>query len=219
MSLENFGILQGLCNTKNSDEVVGKAFESAVKGKLISHLKEQENYLKVSDKKVSDKMNLIELKGTYIGYFVYPINSLKRDRVQSYRIDEMEDRFIPESMGGKGWEKGNFDCLQIINIEKPVEELTLNKHVGRNFFIQLVDLDKDEYNFLKDYDNKLKKITVVINAGKPLPDLSVQSAIEELEPSYTEMRKCIRDGLFQTEKRKKFPINRYDSFIGWDDNR
>ena len=55
MSLENFGILHGLCNTKNSDEVVGKAFESATKGQLISHLKKQENYLKVSDKKVSDK--------------------------------------------------------------------------------------------------------------------------------------------------------------------
>ena len=30
----------------------------------------------------------------------------------------MDERFIPESMGGKGNEKGNFDCLQIINIEK-----------------------------------------------------------------------------------------------------
>ena len=219
MSIENFGILHGLNNTKILDEDIVKAYESANEGNLISHLKKQENYLKLSDRKVSNEMNLIDLKGCYSGHFVYPIKQLKEDRIQSYRITKMEERFIPESMGGKGNEKGNFDCLQIINIEKPVEELTFNKHVGRKFFIQLVDLDKDEYNFLKDYDNKLKKITVVINAGKPLPDLSVQSAIEELEPSYTEMRKCIRDGLFQTEKRKKFPINRYDSFIGWDDNR
>ena len=48
MSLENFGILHGLCNTKDSDEVVGKAFESATKDQLISHLKKQENYLSAS---------------------------------------------------------------------------------------------------------------------------------------------------------------------------
>ena len=215
MSLENFGILHGLCNTENSDEVVRKAFESAVKGKLISHLKEQENYLKVSDKKVSDKMNLIELKGTYIGYFVYPINSLKRDRVQSYRIDEMEDRFIPESMGGKGWEKGNFDCLQIINIEKPLKELTLGNHIGRKVFMQLIDLDEEEYNFIKDYDDKIKQLTLVIKNNKPLPQLSVKKAKEDLETRYTEMRDAIHDGMFQTEKRKKFPINRYDSYISW----
>ena len=215
MSLENFGILHGLCNTENSDEVVGEAFESATKGQLISHLKEQENYLKVSDKKVSDKMNLIELKGTYIGYFVYPINSLKRDRVQSYRIDEMEDRFIPESMGGKGWEKGNFDCLQIINIEKPLKELTLGNHIGRKFFMQLIDLDEEEYNFIKDYDDKIKQLTLVIKNNKPLPQLSVKKAKEDLETRYTEMRDAIHDGMFQTEKRKKFPINRYDSYIGW----
>jgi len=215
MSLENFGILHGLCNTKNSDEVVGKAFESAVKGKLISHLKEQEDYLKASDKKASDKMNLIELKGAYIGYFVYPINSLKRDRVQSYRIDEMEDRFIPESMGGKGWEKGNFDCLQIINIEKPLKELTLGNHIGRKIAMQLIDLDEEEYNFLKDYDDKLKKLLLVIKNNKSLPGLSVKSAKEELENSYTEIRTAIHDGLVKTEKRKKFPINRYDTYIGW----
>ena len=215
MSLENFGILHGLCNTENSDEVVRKAFESAVKGKLISHLKEQENYLKVSDKKASDKMNLIELKGAYIGNFVYPINSLKRDRVQSYRIDEMEDRFIPESMGGKGWEKGNFDCLQIINIEKPLKELTLGNHIGRKIFMQLIDLDEEEYNFIKDYDDKIKQLTLVIKNNKPLPQLSVKKAKEDLETRYTEMRNAIYDGMFQTEKRKKFPINRYDSYIGW----
>ena len=215
MSLENFGILHGLCNTENSDEVVGEAFESATKGQLISHLKEQENYLKVSDKKVSDKMNLIELKGAYIGYFVYPINSLKRDRVQSYRIDEMEDRFIPESMGGKGWEKGNFDCLQIINIEKPLKELTLDNHIGRKIAMQLIDLDEEEYNFIKDYDDKIKQLTLVIKNNKPLPQLSVKKAKEDLETRYTEMRDAIHDGMFQTEKRKKFPINRYDSYIGW----
>ena len=113
MSNQVLGTLHGFCNTKTEDGEIEKVYKNFTEGKLTSYLKKQENYLKISDKKVSDKMNLIELKGTYIGHFIYPINSLKRDRVQSYRIDEMEDRFIPESMGGKGWEKGNFNCLQI----------------------------------------------------------------------------------------------------------
>ena len=219
MSDKNFGILHGLSNTKNSDEVVGKAIDSAIEGKLISHLKKQENYLQLSDKKISGKMNLINLNGCYEGNFAYPIEQLKKDRVQSYNITKMDERFIPESMGGKGNEKGNFDCLQIINIEKPIEGLTINKHIGRKVFMQLIDLDEEEYNFIKDYDKILKKTTVVINTGKPLPDLSVKSATEELESHYTEMRNAIHDGIFETKKRKSFPINRYDSFICWNDNK
>ena len=29
------------------------------------------------------------------------------------------------------------------------------------------------------------------------------------------MRDAIHDGMFQTDKRKKFPINRYDSYVAW----
>ena len=105
MSIENFGILHGLNNTKIPEEDIVKAYESANEGNLISHLKKQEHYLKLSDRKVSNEMNLIDLKGCYSGHFVYPIKQLKEDRIQSYRITKMEERFIPESMGGKGNEK------------------------------------------------------------------------------------------------------------------
>ena len=217
MSNDLLGTFHSFCNTKTEDGEIEKVYKSYTEGELISYLKKQENYLKVSDKKVSDKMNLIELKGTYIGNFIYPINSLKRDRVQSYRIDEMEDRFIPESMGGKGWEKGNFNCLQIFNIEKPLNELTLGNHIGRKVFMQLIDLDDEEYNFIKDYDDKIKQLILVVKKNKPLPNLSVKKATEELETSYTDMRDAIHDGMFKTEKRKKFPINRYDSYVSWSD--
>ena len=109
----------------------------------------------------------------------------------------------------------NFDCLQIINIEKPLEGLTLGNYIGRKIFMQLIDLDEEEYNFIKDYDDKIKQLTLVIKNNKPLPQLSVKKAKEDLETRYTEMRDAIHDGMFQTEKRKKFPINRYDSYIGW----
>ena len=217
MSNQVLGTLHGFCNTKTEDGEIEKVYKNFTEGKLTSYLKKQENYLKISDKKVSDKMNLIELKGTYIGHFIYPINSLKRDRVQSYRIDEMEDRFIPESMGGKGWEKGNFNCLQIFNVEKPLNELTLSNHIGRKVFMQLIDLDDEEYNFIKDYDDKIKQLVLVVKNNKPLPNLSVKKATEELEASYTDMRDAIHDGMFKTEKRKKFPINRYDSYVSWSD--
>tara|TARA_B100000965_G_scaffold383421_1_gene382642 strand:+ start:251 stop:907 length:657 start_codon:yes stop_codon:yes gene_type:complete len=217
MGNEILGNLHGFNNTKTEDGEIEKVYNNFTEGNLTSYLKKQENYLKISDKKISDKMNLIELEGTYIGNYVYPINSLKRDRVQSYRIYEMEDRFIPESIGGKGWEKGNFNCLQILNIEKPLNELKLGNHTGRKVFMQLIDLDKDEYNFIKDYDDKIKQLTLVIKNNKPLPELSVKKAIKELETSYKDLRDAIHDGMFQTEKRKKFPINRFDSYVSWSD--
>ena len=65
-------------------------------------------------------------------------------------------------IGGKGWEKGNFNCLQIFNIEKPLNELTLGNHIGRKVFMQLVDLDDEEYNFIKDYDDKIKQLVLVV---------------------------------------------------------
>ena len=217
MSNDILGTFHSFCNTKTQDGEIEKVYNSYTEGELISYLKKQENDLKVSDKKVSDKMNLIELKGTYKGNFIYPISSLKRDRVQSYRIDEVEDRFVPESMGGKGWEKGNFNCLQILNIEKPLNELRLGNHIGCKIFMQLIDLDEQEYNFIKDYDAKIKQLTLVIKTKKPLPSLSVQKATEELETSYTDFRDSIHDGIFETEKRKKFPINRFDSYVSWSD--
>ena len=38
MSIENFGILHGLNNTKIPEEDIVKAYESANEGNLISHL-------------------------------------------------------------------------------------------------------------------------------------------------------------------------------------
>ena len=76
MSDNSIGTLHSFCNTKTQDDDIEKVYKSYTDGELISYLKKQENYLKVSDKNVSDKMNLIELKGTYIGHFIYPISSL-----------------------------------------------------------------------------------------------------------------------------------------------
>ena len=117
MSNDILGTFHSFCNTKTQDGEIEKVYNSYTEGELISYLKKQENYLKVSDKKVSDKMNLIELKGTYKGNFIYPISSLKRDRVQSYRIDEVEDRYgrcedaSPHSSGKRveGYSTGRVD--------------------------------------------------------------------------------------------------------------
>ena len=80
MSNQVLGTLHGFCNTKTEDGEIEKVYKNFTEGKLTSYLKKQENYLKISDKKVSDKMNLIELKGTYIGHFIYPINSFPYTR-------------------------------------------------------------------------------------------------------------------------------------------
>ena len=65
------------------------------------------------------------------------------------------------------------------------------------------------------YDKNLIRVEVPSNLGGCIINITVKKAKEELETRYTEMRNAIHDGMFQTDKRKKFPINRYDSYVGW----
>ena len=83
---------------------------------------------------------------------------LKKETIGSFRIEKSDVKFIPESIGGKGWEKGNFNCLQMINIEVPNQALIIGNYMAIKFFIQYNDLDEDEYDLIKDFMKKLKKI-------------------------------------------------------------
>jgi len=199
---KKFGVFHGLRTNDTSDEYIGQIGEIAIKGDLIPHLEKQKDYLKISDKKITDDMNKIELTGDDVGFYVYPTEQLKKETIGSFRIEKSDVKFIPESIGGKGWEKGNFNCLQMINIEVPNQALIVGNYMAIKFFIQYIDLDEDEYDLIKDFMKKLKKIED-----------------KNLKSNYLEIKKNLQKGLFETEKRKKFPVNRFNQYLSFQETQ
>lgn len=68
----------------------------------------------------------------------------------------------------------------------------------RSISMQMIDLDDEEYNLLKSFE---KKIT--------------QGKNKKFLDTYFELYELIFDGLFKTDKRKKYPINSFVSLVGF----
>ena len=69
----------------------------------------------------------------------------------------------------------------------------------RSLTFQFVDLDIDEYNLLKPFEKKIMKKS------------------EKLINTYLDLRTVIFTGLLDTKKRKKYPINRFMTFVGFEE--
>ena len=69
----------------------------------------------------------------------------------------------------------------------------------RTLTFQFIELDKDEYKLLKPFEKKIMKKS------------------ENLIDTYLDLREVILNGLFATKKRKAYPINRFMTFIGFEE--
>ena len=69
----------------------------------------------------------------------------------------------------------------------------------RSLTFQFIDLDIDEYNLLKPFEKKIMKKS------------------EKLINTYLDLRTVIFTGLLATKKRKKYPINRFMTFVGFEE--
>jgi len=69
----------------------------------------------------------------------------------------------------------------------------------RSLTFQFIDLDIDEYNLLKPFEKKIMKKS------------------EKLINTYLDLRTVIFTGLLDTKKRKKYPINRFMTFVGFEE--
>lgn len=191
--------------TNTGDQIIDfikEKLETLTHEQFISFLKKRESYLRITDEMLNETekypMNFLKLDGEIKGHFPYPrhflnLNSEDHDMV-SYRITDSKIRHIPEEIGGNGMENGKFKCLEILTIHDQMKKYPC-KNPSRGAGVQFIDLDDEEYEFLKPLDFKLKKYT------NP-----------NLYDYWYDMWKGIYTGLFKTEKRKKFPINRYLSF-------
>ena len=91
--------------------------------------------------------------------------------------------------------------LIILNIQNDQDwwskKLNYDEEV-RSVSMQIVELDDSEYNLLKPFE---KKIT--------------QGKNKKFLDNYIELYQVIFDGLFKTDKRKKYPINSFVSLVGF----
>ena len=69
----------------------------------------------------------------------------------------------------------------------------------RSISFQFVELDEDEYKLLKPFEKKIMKKS------------------ESLVKTWGNLYNVIYKGLFETEKRKKYPINSFMSFLGFEE--
>ena len=91
--------------------------------------------------------------------------------------------------------------LIILNIQNDQDwwskKLNYDEEI-RSVSMQIIELDDGEYNLLKPFE---KKIT--------------QGKNKKFIDNYMDLYQVIFDGLFKTDKRKKYPINRFVSLVGF----
>ena len=97
---------------------------------------------------------------------------------------------------------GKYKDLVVLNISKNHEywekKIDYDGRI-RSFSYQFINLDKQEYELLKPYEKK------ILRKGDKLID------------TYIEFFNTIYTGLFNTDKRKKYPIDQFRSFLGFEE--
>jgi len=192
---------------KSIIKFIKKKLESMTQKEFINFLKKRENYRKFVHTEVSEIMNKIsvtEPKGissyglTKFGFIFYPSVLLEKDsNITGFKIVDSDVKY--ERKKGMNFEKSK--TLIILSQDRKQEyldfwekKLSWGKAVHYIGF-QFVDLDEDEYKFLKPFENKLKKNH------------------SDLFDTWNEFIDVGYQGLFATEKRKAYPINRFQTYL------
>ena len=183
---------------------VKKKLDSMSSEEFLSFLKKRESYRKFVDHEANETMNKItvtEPKGSYgltsLGFVFYPRKALTLDiNINGFRVVDMD---IPKKAhGGVKFEKSK--TLIILSLDRKQEyldfwkkKLSWGKAVHYIGF-QFVDLDEDEYELLKPFENKLS---------------TKSSKLHDTWGKFLD----VQDALFDTPKRKKYPINRFQTYL------
>jgi len=193
-------------NEKAVIKFVKKKLDSMSSEEFLSFLKKRESYRKFVDHEANETMNKItvtEPKGlpggllTKLGFVFYPRKALTLDmNINGFRVVDTEVTY--EKKDGFKFEKSK--TLIILSLDRKQKyldfwkkKLSWDKAVHYIGF-QFVDLDEDEYKLLKPFENKLRtKSPKLHDAWSKFID--------------------VYDVLFDTPKRKKYPINRFQTYL------
>ena len=129
------------------------------------------------------------------------------DTVNEVKIDKLSNFFVPKNFINEKKLKHAImgyriidDKLLILHVENDQE--SWKKHIDyegevRSIAIQILELDNEEYNLLKPFEKQM-----------------TQGKSEKFLDKYFDLNTVIFKELFQTEKRKKYPINSFISLVG-----
>ena len=167
--------------------------------KFIKFITKSSRYLKLENHfEINEGVSKISCSGDVKGHFVFPSSYLNVDKksdilVQGMRIVKSKVSYHPDD----GYKINDGFSLEILNIDLENKK-TFKPRKCHYITFQYIDLDKDEYKFIKPLYSK----TTNINK-------------EGLCNDVIELFKGYHYGLAGTEKRKAYPINRYNSFYGF----
>ena len=193
-------------NEKAVIKFVKKKLDSMSSEEFLSFLKKRESYRKFVDHEANETMNKItvtEPKGlpggllTKLDFVFYPRKALTVDtKIYGFRVVDTEVTY--EKKDGFKFKKSK--TLIILSLNRKQEyldfwkkKLSWGKAVHYIGF-QFVDLDEDEYELLKPFEDKLSKKSPKLH-----------DAWSKFIDAY--------DALFDTPKRKKYPINRFQTYL------
>ena len=188
---------------------VKKKLDSMSSEEFLSFLKKRESYRKFVDHEANEAMNKItvtEPKGvlyglTSLGFVFYPKKALTLDmNIAGFRVVDTELTY--DKKDGYKFERSK--TLIILSLDRKQKyldfwkkKLSWDKAVHYIGF-QFVDLDEDEYELLKPFENKLRtKSPKLHDAWSKFID--------------------VYDVLFDTPKRKKYPINRFQTYLAFEE--
>jgi hypothetical protein len=184
--------------------------------KFLKNLMKRDNYKKFVDKNITETLNKITcVKNTRddtdgllpkIDYFIYPTNFVdEKDRksVPAFKIFNTTTAFNFDGPG-TGTQKGKFNVLTIMTISNNTEfwskKINYEKRV-RDIGFQYIILDKDEYDKIRKY----KKTFTDIKDDNYAKAWDNQKMLLDIY------------GLFDSEKRKKYPVNMFEHFMAFEE--
>ena len=192
---------------KSLIKFIKKKLDSMTTKEFLNFLKKRDQYRKFVYQEANETMNKIsvsEPKGeaswglTKLGFCFFPSAGLEKDmNIHAFRIVDTDVTY--ERKKGMKFEKAKTLIILSLDIKEKYldfwkKKLSWDKPVYYIGF-QFVDLDKDEYKFLKPFESKLKQ-----NSPKLLD-------------TWNEFIDVGHAGLFATEKRKAYPINRFQTYL------
>ena len=190
-----------LLNTAGKWDTGYKTDEKGMVKFIKKHLKDgtldKELDYKISDENINETIN--KVKTSDHGIFYIParlINDNETKTVMGFKIMDMPIPNNHEKINGK------YKDLIILNISKNhkywEKKIDYDGRI-RSFSYQFLNLDTEEYKLLKPFEKK------IMRQGDKLID------------TYIEFYNAIFTGLLNTDKRKKYPIDQFKSFLGFEE--
>tara|TARA_B100001971_G_C18117806_1_gene497787 strand:+ start:133 stop:837 length:705 start_codon:yes stop_codon:yes gene_type:complete len=184
--------------------------------KFIIFLKKRDDHRKFIDEELIDqdlmnKIKITEPKGKVIqgislipktDYFAYPKNLLNHKDTDCFKSFRIVDSKFMYDRKAKVIE-GDFKTLVMFNICNDEDywkkKISSEKSI-RSMSFQYIDLDNEEYQLVKIFENKIKNMKD-----------------SKLFDNHFKLLDTIFKVLLNTKKRKKYPINRFQSYLAFEE--